>query len=182
MKPSIPSLCIASAVLILAGCTTIPTGPSIMVLPGAGKSFDHFRGDDMECRQYARYQIDGGNPDQIKVDSGVRNAAIGTAIGALAGAAIGGSRGAGVGAGAGLLVGSVTGSEAARGSGYSAQRNYDNAYTQCMYSKGHQVPVSGTMLRTQPQVQQQPQVQPQSAVPTMPSGSNFPPPPPPGWR
>lgn len=175
MKPYLRSLPIVSILLILAGCATAPTGPSVMVLPGSGKHFDQFRNDDMECRQYAQYQIGGSNPNQLKLDPGVRNAAVGTAVGALAGAAIGGSRGAGVGAGAGLLVGSMTGSEAARGSSYSTQRYYDNAYTQCMYAKGHQVPVSGTMLRSQPQSQQQPQ----SPTPAISSGNYFPPPPPP---
>lgn len=175
MKSSVYALAAISTLLLVTGCATVPYGPTVMALPGAGKSFDQFRMDDADCRQYAQYQINGGNPNQI--DPGVRNAAIGTAVGALAGAAIGGSRGAGVGAGAGLLVGSMSGSDAARGSNYGAQRNYDNAYVQCMYSKGEQVPVSGNMLRSHSQVQPQPQ--PQSSVPTTPQGSFYPPPPPP---
>lgn len=173
MKSSIRALAVISTLLLVAGCATVPAGPTVMALPGAGKSFDQFRRDDYDCRQYAQYQISGSNPNQI--DPSVRNAAIGTAIGALAGAAIGGSRGAGIGAGGGLVVGSMTGSDAARGSSYGAQRSYDNAYVQCMYSKGEQVPVSGNMLRSQTPVQ----AQPQSAAPVAPTGSYYPPPPPP---
>ena len=36
----------AALVVLLTGCVTIPTGPSVMVLPGSGKSFDQFRLDD----------------------------------------------------------------------------------------------------------------------------------------
>jgi hypothetical protein len=31
------------AALLLGACTTLPTGPSVMVLPGTGKNFDQFR-------------------------------------------------------------------------------------------------------------------------------------------
>ncbi|HTH44456.1 MAG TPA: hypothetical protein VL528_05200, partial [Oxalicibacterium sp.] len=48
-----------TGVLALSACTTMPTGPSVLVLPGSGKSFDQFRADDMDCRQYAQYQMGG---------------------------------------------------------------------------------------------------------------------------
>ena len=35
---------------------------------------------------------------------------------------------------------------AAETSGYEAQRRYDIAYMQCMYAKGHQIPVSGGLV------------------------------------
>jgi len=179
MKLSAPSLAVISALLLLAGCATVPTGPSMMVLPGSSKSFDQFRVDDMDCRQYANYQI-SNNPDQSKIDPGVRNAAIGTVIGALAGAVIGGNQGAGIGAGAGLLVGSASGSDAVKSSNNSSQKNYDNAYIQCMYGKGHQVPVSGNMMRVQPQLQTATPAP--AAAPAAPATTYFPPPPPPGAR
>ena len=132
------------ALLALAGCVTVPTGPSQMSLPGSGKSFDQFRADDTECRQYASAQIGGTNPEQAATDSGVKSAAVGTAVGAAAGALIGGnSRGAGVGAGVGLLGGALAGSSAGQQSGHSLQHRYDVGYTQCMYAKGHKVPVTG---------------------------------------
>jgi hypothetical protein len=175
MKLSRPSLALLSSLLLMTACATVPTGPSMMVLPGTGKNFDQFRGDDLECRRFAQLQVNGHNPNQTTIDPGVRNAAIGTAVGALAGAAIGGHQGAGIGAGAGLLVGSLSGAEAASSSNYGTQRNYDNAYIQCMYAKGHQVPVSGNMMRVQPQLQQ-------NAAPPPPSSSTSYPPPPPGMR
>jgi hypothetical protein len=131
------------AVMALGACVTVPSGPSVMSLPGTGKSFDQFRADDFECRQFASVQSGGTAPNQAATDNAVRNAATGTAIGAAAGALIDGASGAGVGAGIGLLMGSAIGSSTASASAYAAQQRYDVGYTQCMYAKGHKVPVSG---------------------------------------
>jgi len=131
------------ALLALVGCVTVPSGPSIMSLPGTGKSFDQFRADDYECRQYASSQVGGTTPNQASAHSGVQNAAIGTAVGAAAGALMDGSSGAATGAGVGLLIGTLAGSSAANASSYTLQQRYDIGYTQCMYAKGHKVPVSG---------------------------------------
>jgi len=123
----------------------MPTGPGVMVLPGSGKSFDQFRVDDMDCRQFASSQVGGGTPDSAAENSGVKSAVIGTAIGAAAGALIGG-RGnpAAAGAGVGLMAGSTMGAGAANQSQYELQRRYDYSYQQCMYARGHQIPgVSG---------------------------------------
>ena len=40
--------CLAAA--ILGGCATMPAGPSVMVLPDPGKSFEEFKSDDAVCR------------------------------------------------------------------------------------------------------------------------------------
>jgi len=37
--------CGLGVVLVLAGCASAPTGPSMLVLPGTGRSFDTFRID-----------------------------------------------------------------------------------------------------------------------------------------
>lgn len=132
--------------LALAGCVTVPSGPSIMSLPGTGKTFDQFRADDGECRQFATLQAGGPAPNQAATDSAVRSAVTGTAVGAAAGALIDGASGAGVGAGIGLLMGSAIGSSTATASAYAAQQRYDMGYTQCMYAKGHKVPVSGRFV------------------------------------
>lgn len=125
----------------------MPSGPSIMSLPGTGKSFDQFRADDFECRQFASSQAGGPGPNQAATDNAVSTAAAATAVGAAAGALIdGSSRGAGVGAGIGLLMGSAIGSSTANASAYAAQKRYDFGYTQCMYAKGHKVPVSGRFM------------------------------------
>jgi uncharacterized protein YcfJ len=134
------------AVAMLAGCATAPSGPTVMALPGSGKSFEQFRFDDYNCRQYAQSQV---NPDAAN-NSAVRSAAIGTAIGAVAGAALGGREGAAVGAGGGLVIGSAAGAGNAENRAYGTQRQYDNAYVQCMYAKGQRVPVSGMPAQRAP--------------------------------
>ena len=164
-----PFLAAASILLLLAGCASVPSGPSVMALPGTGKNFEQFRADDADCRQYARHQIGGNEADQAGVDAGVRSAAVGTVVGAVAGAVIGGRDGAAAGAGTGLLVGSMAGTGAAQSSAHGTQRRYDNAYVQCMYAKGHQVPVSGTMAQSRSQ--------PPAAPAALPTGASYPPPP-----
>jgi hypothetical protein len=137
------AIVVLAVVVALGACTTLPEGPSVMALPGTGKSFEQFRGDDGSCRQYALQQLGGTTPNQAASDSTVRSAAVGTAVGALAGAAINGRSGAAAGAGAGLLVGTAAGAGAGEASAYGAQRRYDHAYIQCMYAMGHRVPVYG---------------------------------------
>jgi hypothetical protein len=44
------------AVVSLTGCATIPTGPSVLVLPGPGKTLEQFQADDTVCRQWAGEQ------------------------------------------------------------------------------------------------------------------------------
>lgn len=165
MKP-IPASLAVGASLLLAACASVPTGPSVMALPGTGKTFEQFRVDDMQCRDYAAYQT-GDNAQEAANNAQLRSAAVGTAVGAVAGAVIGGHQGAGVGAGTGLLVGSAAGADAGYSSAHGSQRRYDNAYVQCMYAKGDRVPVSGNFA--------------QSPAPAAAQPSSPPPPPPPGY-
>ncbi|MGB8337904.1 MAG: glycine zipper family protein [Burkholderiales bacterium] len=157
--------------LMLGACVTMPNGPSVMTLPGTGKNFDQFRADDASCKQYANEQL-GISPRQAAESSAVTSAAVGTVLGAAAGALIDGSRGAASGAGAGLLMGSAAGAGASDASGRGAQRNYDNAFIQCMYAKGHRVPVSGRLTGAPSQ--------PPAAVYTSPPSTTYAPPAPPG--
>jgi hypothetical protein len=138
------------ALLGLSACATMPTGPAVMVLPGTGKNFDQFRFDDGACRQFAYDQVAGVTPSRAADDSGVRSAAAGTLLGAAAGAAIDGSSGAAVGAGVGLLFGGLAGAGAAERSAYGAQYRYDIAYQQCMYAKGHRIPVTARFTQAPP--------------------------------
>jgi uncharacterized protein YcfJ len=134
----------ALGALLLAACATpAPTGPAILVLPGTGKTFDQFRADDHGCRDFAYNSIGGPKAEEASRDSAVNSAVIGAAIGTAAGALIGGGEGAAVGAGVGLAGGSMVGADASRASSGSAQQRYDHAFTQCMYAKGHKVPVAG---------------------------------------
>ena len=138
------------ALLGLGACATMPTGPAVMVLPGTGKNFDQFRFDDGACRQFAYDQVAGVTPSRAADDSGVRSAAAGTLLGAAAGAAIDGSSGAAVGAGVGLLFGGLAGVGAAERSAYGAQYRYDIAFQQCMYAKGHRIPVTARFTQAPP--------------------------------
>jgi len=171
-----------AALLLLSACVSVPTGPSVMVLPGTGKSFDQFRADDMDCRQYANYQVGGSTADTAAADSGVKSAAIGTLIGAAAGAAFGGHNGAAAGAGAGLVTGSLIGTSTAGASQYEVQHRYDIGYTQCMYAKGHQVPSAGHVSAPahHPVTSYTPPPPPPNAPPPPLSSGAAPPPPPAG--
>lgn len=159
----------AAAIGLLAGCVSVPDGPSVMVMPGDGKNFDQFRGDDSECREFAHYQIGGKSAEQAAADSGVKTAAVGTAVGAAAGAAINGGEGAGVGAATGLAMGSLIGADAANASGSTLQHRYDIAYEQCMYAKGNKVPMAGNVSSVHRQ--------PRYYAPPPPPPYGYPPPP-----
>jgi hypothetical protein len=135
-------ICLAAAGL--TACASTPSGPNVMVLPGSGKSFDQFRADDFECRQYAHVQSGGKTPDEAGSSAGVNSAAVGAVVGAAAGAAIGRSghamaAGAGLGTAGGALAGTAAGAQSAR----TVQGRYDMSFQQCMYAKGHQVPMAG---------------------------------------
>lgn len=88
-----------AAISSLAACTSIPTGPSMMALPGSGRSFEQFRYDDYYCREFASEQIGGTTPNRASISSSVTSAGVGAGLGAAAGAALAGGRGAAIGAG-----------------------------------------------------------------------------------
>jgi hypothetical protein len=74
----------------LAGCARTPTGPSVMVLAGSGKSLEEFQRDDAACRASAAQELERTKHGDVP-----------------------------------------------------AQRRFDITYMQCMYAKGHQIPVPG---------------------------------------
>jgi hypothetical protein len=179
--------CIGLLILVplLGACATVPTGPSVMVLPGGGKSFEQFQGDDAMCRQWA-YQQTGTTPGQAAAESGITSAMVGTVLGAAAGAAIGAAAGnpalgAAAGAGGGLLFGSAGGVGASQYSAAQAQQRYDIAYQQCMYTKGNQIPgvMRGAYRRGPAGAPPPPPPPPPPASSPMPPDMSPPPPPPP---
>jgi hypothetical protein len=89
-------LAIFISVFLLNACSTMPSGPSVLVLPGADKKFEQFLNDDLRCRQSAHAQM------------------------------------------AGL--------QEAFDSKEQGQQNYDISFIQCMYGKGHQVPVPEELM------------------------------------
>ena len=130
-------------VVMLTGCATVPPDPSVMVLPAPGKSFEEFQSEDANCKWWASQQS-GLSAQETVNQNTVSGAVVGTVIGAGLGAAIGAisgnpGMGAAVGAGSGLLGGTISGASAGQGYAWEAQRRYDIAYQQCMYSKGNQV-------------------------------------------
>jgi len=170
--------------VFLAGCATVPTGPSVMVLPGSGKAFEQFQVDDALCRQWALQQT-GITPGDAATQSGVGSAVIGTVVGAGLGAAIGAAAGnpalgAAVGAGAGLFGGTAVGANAAYASGTAVQYRYDVAYQQCMYAKGNQIPAAVQAPRSTRNVFV-PRPPPPAPPPPPPSYSPAAPPPPPSY-
>lgn len=132
------------ALVALAGCAVAPPpGPSVMAMPGQGKSFEAFQADDAACRQYAEQQT-GIAPADAANQSLLGSAAVGTVLGAAAGAAIGAAAGnpaigAAIGAGSGAALGTASGAGAAQYSGVSVQQHYDIGYAQCMSAKGEHV-------------------------------------------
>ncbi len=180
-----PALIVAST-LLLGACATAPTGPSVMVLPGSGKTFEQFQLDENVCRQWASQQT-GTTTEETATKNTVTGAAIGTLLGAAAGAAIGAAAGspgtgAAVGAGAGLLGGTAVGASRAEASAGTVQSRYDAAYIQCMYARGNQVPVprGSQPYQTPPAAASPPPPPPPPAgrIPPPPAGT--PPPPPSG--
>lgn len=170
------------SLLLLAGCATYPPGPGVMVLPNQSASFEQFQYDDYQCQSYARNALGSGSTSTNATKGAMDSAATGAVVGAMAGALLGAASGnagsgAAIGAGSGLVLGAATGTDAYQTGGALAQDRYDTAYIQCMYAKGHQVPVSrATQQYTQ---------QPAPAAPQAPPAGSYPPantPPPPGYR
>jgi hypothetical protein len=174
-------LLVLLAVLILSGCATVPTGPSVMVLPPQGKPFEAFQADDSVCRQWAAQQA-GAGPSETTNQTLANGAALGTIMGAGLGAAIGAASGAAgtgaaIGAASGLIGGTAIASGPAYGAGWEVQRRYDIAYQQCMYAKGNQVPSVVRTARRTPRVPPPPPPPGYYYAPGPPGG--YPPPPPP---
>lgn len=104
-------------ITLLSACASMPSGPSVLVLPGAGKSFDQFRAEDFNCRHYAFTQIGGATPSHAATPGCAANEVTGKAMGGVEPV-----------------------------SGLEGQSRYDMSYIQCMYSFGHRVPVSGNLI------------------------------------
>jgi len=116
------------SMLIVSACATLPTGPSINVIPGPGKNFDVFQAEDAKCRQWGEKNAGSAQDSYSTIED----------------------------------------------YGRDAQRRYDNAYSQCMYSYGNQVPGRQQVAAQSPAVSAPPPP-PASATP----GRTTPYPPPP---
>jgi hypothetical protein len=140
-------------VLLFTACAQTPMGPTVQVLPGQGVSFDQFQYDSAQCKGFAEQAVAGQaqNANTRAVGGAVLTTALGAALGAGIGAAAGSAgTGAAIGAGAGALGGAGLGAAGSSNAQLSIQDQYNNAYSQCMYSKGNMVPGYGTMMQAAP--------------------------------
>lgn len=135
----------APAVLALAGCAVAPpSGPQVVAMPGSGKTYEQFIGEDSVCRQTAAIQAGPAPSAQASTNATLGSAAIGTGLGAAAGAAIGSAAGsvgggAAVGGALGLLAGTSVGASNAQAAAGNLQAQYDITYAQCMTAKGNTI-------------------------------------------
>ena len=135
--------CIALALSTMTACATIPSGPSVTVVPARGKPFELFQQEDALCRRWAEQRIGISPQEAINKDTttgAVVGTAVGAGLGALTGAASGqAGGGALIGGAAGMLVGAASGADSGRMTGHEVQRRYDTAYVQCMYAKDNRL-------------------------------------------
>ena len=135
----VPLAIVALAVaVLLPACAQTPMGPMVTVIPKACKSFEAFEADQAVCKNHASREVAG--QAEATNNQAVGGALLGTILGAGLGAAIGGGRGAAIGAASGAVVGTGYGANASAYGQMSIQQRYDQAYAQCMYSKGNKVP------------------------------------------
>jgi hypothetical protein len=129
---------VCAAPALLAGCVSVPMGPTVAAMPPPNKPFQAFAADDETCRHWA-----GGAAGQ-GYDAAANQMAAATIVGAVLGAAAGAwsgdSHDAGVGAAIGTLFGGSVGAQQSGAIASNAQRSYDIAYQQCMYARGNVIP------------------------------------------
>ena len=134
-KTKLLTLSLCFSAFVLSSCASTPTGPTVLVVPPKGKSFDQFAWEQDACQRYASDQVraaaDNANTTGILAGVG------GTVLGAGLGAAIGGGSGAAIGAASGAVVGTGAGAAVASSNQGDIQQMYNNFYIQCMVSKGN---------------------------------------------
>ena len=136
-KMKLTALALASA-FVLEGCVQTPLGPTVQVIPAQGKPFEAFAADQSACTQYATAQVQG--QAERANQTAVGSAVLGTVLGAGLGAAVGRGYGAGIGAASGAVVGTGVGGGLSGQAPGGIQFQYNNAYVQCMISKGNRLP------------------------------------------
>ncbi|MEY4683559.1 MAG: hypothetical protein RLZ25_18 [Pseudomonadota bacterium] len=82
--------------MLLVGCSTVPSGPSALALPGDKATESQFRKDEKACRTFAHEELLGCSHKPKSLEE--------------------------------------------------AQLHFDINYLQCMYTKGHLIPISGEIL------------------------------------
>ena len=167
-------LALFASLTLLAGCASVPQGPSVAVMPAPGKPFEVFAAEEQSCRDYAQHAV-GLSPAEASARDVAGSAIVGTALGAAVGALAGGHRGAGTGAAFGLVTGTMVGANQGAIASSGLQRRYDIAYEQCMYAKGNQLPGYGYHRQARPSAR----YHDQAPANYPPPPQTLPPPPPP---
>jgi len=123
---------------LLAGCVSMPVGPTVAAMPPPNKPFEVFVQDDQVCRNWAGASISTGRDaaHQQMLASTLAGAALGT----LAGALTGGHHDVGTGAAIGTVVWRRRRRRTGAATAWTVQRAYDVAYQQCMYARGNVIP------------------------------------------
>ena len=126
---------VCGTALLLAACAYAPMGPTVLVMPPKGKSFDTFQQDQLICKNYASNQV-SAQADSANTTSALQGLG-GAILGAGLGAAVGGGEGAAIGAAGGAAAGTLVGASTSGQRQKSIQEQYNNAYVQCMVAKGN---------------------------------------------
>lgn len=126
------ALTLAGGFLAVA-CSTLQGGssPTVEVLPGGGKDMVAFNADDIACRTTATSRVNERSPLPTGMGLGDRQEVVAS------------SRAQGTPRNnAEMSTGSVYGGAPAADAGVpTPQQRFDTAYVQCMFSKGHQIPL-----------------------------------------
>lgn len=135
-----------AAPMLLGACATppaaLPVGPSVLVLPGADKPFEQFVGDDAACGRFAAGRSGGSALTQAAA------------------------------AGDPPSSGKGDGRYDEERSAVTLQEAYDIGYLQCMYAKGHRVPIDG-QVNYESQLDDYPPPPPPPPVSSMPPSSEY---------
>ena len=131
-------LYILAPVLLVAACATAPTGPTVQVMPGKGKSTEVFTADNAICKQFASDQVEGASGHANTVQ--LLTSAVPAVLGAGIGAAFGGGKGAAIGGALGAAGGVGYGGYASGNAQASLQDRYNVAFTECMQTRHNWAP------------------------------------------
>jgi hypothetical protein len=125
--------CAITAGLLAVACSSIPVGsaPTVEVLPGGGKDMVAFNQDDIACRSTARDRASENSPLPTAMGLGNRPEVIASSRGRIS-----------IRESSESTTGSVFGGSPAADAGpLTTQQRFDTAYVQCMYSRGHKIPM-----------------------------------------
>jgi hypothetical protein len=136
---------LAALIPALVGCTGVAPGPVALVMPAQGRSLAHFQVDDEFCRAFALDRLGGVSPEAAAITNLASSVIGAMGLFGLAGAVIDGSRGARIGAAVGAVTGGIGAGVAGLDARSPVQTRFDNAYVQCMFTRGHRVPISASL-------------------------------------